>query len=186
MFESKQITRKKLEEILLAQEIKLRNHFNDKEIKLRKWYEEKLEEVHKQYQKQIEEINFNHSKIMKDTSIRRLEKYKELIQEKNDLIKNLEKENKELRFKISKYKTAYNLYRDSRDSLISLAKEMSNASEHITLTTARLSQYFNRLADLADAQHRIGVGIDKKIEEKMYVDDISDDMRLKLVESQTS
>lgn len=183
MFESNKISRERLEKILNVQELRMRQNFSEREQKLWEHHEVQIQKLHDMYQNKINEIEVTHSKLTKSTSISRLEKYKNIVNEKIEIINSLNLENKQLRLKLKKYKEAYELYKESRNRIIEIAKEMGCTSNQITLTSAKMDQFFKRLSELAEANQRIGVNIDKKLEDKLYVDEPREDVRLRLIET---
>lgn len=199
------ITQVKLEKILDAQREKKDIYYKEREQKIKERHEEELKDIYSRHSQQIEklhnkytrqidvihsshldelnELRTKHSKGIKSLSIRRLDKYKKIVEKKNDLIESLEKENIELKLKLRKYKEAYNIFRPYRDGVISIAQEMGTTSDKIMLTVGKLHAFFDKLRDLADIQEAKSRKLDPKVEQKLLFDKTDNDqLNLRLIE----
>lgn len=184
LFNKDSIDRKDLEKVLKAQEVKMRALQWEKEKQLTNEYENKLRELRDENNKRIEQIYDEHNAKLKVTQYRKIEQIKELMEDKEKTIKKLEKENIELLKRTRRYKEAYELYRDNRNRIIDIAREMGLISDKVTMTAARINSFFSQISDLAEANMRTGLALDPKIEALMFVDETThEETHLRLIET---
>jgi hypothetical protein len=177
-------TWEKIEKVLEAQRVKIEEVYRNRETRLRAEHESELRKICSLHSNEIYEVNKERDAQLKDASNRRLKKYKEIVVSKEEAITGLYKENVDLRKTLKRYREAYEIYRGYRDRLISLAKEMGTTSEQLLLAAGHTHNFFGKMNNLAELLEREGVKIDKRVEEKMHINegDQKDDVVLRLVE----
>ena len=184
LFNKNYIAREDLEKILKAQETKMRTAQWEKEKKLIAEYEDKLRDLRNENNKKIEQVYNEHHAKLKSINFKKSELFKEMMEDKDKVIKKLEKENIELLKKTRRYKEAYELYRNSRERVLDIAQEMGAVSDKVTMTAARMNSYFSQISDLAETNMRAGLALDPKVEALMYVDEPThEETHLRLIET---
>lgn len=177
------VSRKDLEKVLAAQETKMRTTQWEREKRLIDEYENKLREVREENGKKIEQIYEEHNNKLREIQFKKLESMKNLVEDKDKATKKLEKENIELLKKTRRYKEAYELYRDNRNKIIEIAREMGLVSNRVTITAAKMNSFFSQISDLAETNMRMGLILDPKVEALMYVDEPThEETYLRLIE----
>lgn len=179
-------TRSKIDRLLLAQREKIEGFFREREAVLTQKQSEEIKNICKKHSEELLDMQRTYDKTMKDVSGRRLDRYKDIIGEKEEIIVLLKKENNDLRKKLKRYREAYETYRSYRDRLVDLGKEMGLTSQQLIMASARTHSFFDRMSQLAEFLDREGTKIDKKVEEKMSMDEpeMKEGVRLKLVEKE--
>jgi len=177
------VSRKDLEKVLAAQESKMRSAQWDREKKLIDEFENKMHDLREDNEKRIEQICEEHNSKLRTIQFKKLESMKELVKDKDAVIGKLEKENIDLLKKTRRYKEAYELYRENRNRIIELAREMGLISDRVTMTAAKMNTFFAQISDLAESNMRVGLILDPKVEALMYVDEPThEETHLRLIE----
>lgn len=177
------VSRKDLEKVLAAQESKMRSAQWDREKKLIDEFENKIHDLREDNEKKVEQICEEHNTKLRTIQFKKLESMKELVRDKDAVIGKLEKENIDLLKKTRRYKEAYELYRENRNRIIELAREMGLISDRVTITAAKMNTFFAQISDLAESNMRVGLILDPKVEALMYVDEPShEETHLRLIE----
>lgn len=184
LFSKDSISRDELEKVLKAQEIKMRAAYWDREKKLIREYEDRIKEIREDHSKNISKIYEDHEAKIRSLNSRKMQVTKEIMEEKDETIRKLEKENIDLLKRTRRYREAYELYRDNRNKVLELAHEMGSISDRVMMTSAKMNSFFAQLSDFAEANVRAGLALDPKIEALMYVDEQPhDETHLRLIES---
>jgi len=177
-------TRKKKNDSTTKEQQRLRElkEYIDKQRVSLQNYQEIIDNIHSKYNDRIDKIHEQYREKWKEKSSKRLDQYKEIINEKTSMLEELKEQNTQLRARLRSYKDVYESYRYYRDQVIFLIKEMKKSSEKIRLNGAEIDQQFSKLENLADSHLNRMITQEKKIEERMSMQELDEGPRLKLIE----